>query len=86
MFVIVILIVISTFLKRYSKAKRTRATAYSRALRRIKGGFPNGGSREAQVRLVKRSSSPMLQMFQLKRAYPQSMNFRGLPWDCFLFF
>ena len=22
----------------------------------------------------------MLQMFQLKRAYPQSMNFRGLPW------
>jgi len=31
-------IVISEFLKRYSKAKRTRAPAYSRALRRIKGG------------------------------------------------
>src|SRR6218665_1148678 len=31
-------IVISRFLKRYSKAKRTRAPAYSRALRRIKGG------------------------------------------------
>src|SRR6218665_3752976 len=36
-------------LKRYSKAKRTRAPAYSRALRRIKGGFPKG---------VKRSSGP----------------------------
>jgi len=33
----VIVIVISKFLKRYSKAKRTRAPAYSRALRRIKG-------------------------------------------------
>src|SRR6218665_182996 len=41
--VIVIVIVISEFLKRYSKAKRTRAPAYSRALRRIKGRFPNGG-------------------------------------------
>src|SRR6218665_3930154 len=39
---IVIVIVISKFLKRYSKAKRTRAPAYSRALRRIKGGFPKG--------------------------------------------
>jgi len=39
-FVIVIVIVISKLLKRYSKAKRTRAPAYSRALRRIKGGFP----------------------------------------------
>src|SRR6218665_629105 len=29
--------------KRYSKAKRTRAPAYSPALRRIKGGFPKGG-------------------------------------------
>jgi len=38
-----IVIVISTFLKRYSKAKRTRAPAYLRALRRIKGGFPKGG-------------------------------------------
>jgi len=27
----------------YSIAKRTRAPAYSRALRRIKGGFPKGG-------------------------------------------
>src|SRR6218665_1088246 len=50
-FVIVIVIVISKLLKRYSKAKRTRAPAYSRALRRIKGGFPKGGSREAQVRI-----------------------------------
>src|SRR6218665_3748732 len=41
--VIVIVIVISKLLKRYSKAKRTRAPAYSRALRRIKGGFPKGG-------------------------------------------
>src|SRR6218665_1178452 len=47
---IVIVIVISKFLKRYSKAKRTRAPAYSRALRRIKGGFPKSGSREAHVR------------------------------------
>ena len=36
-------IVISRFLKRYSKAKRTRAPAYSRALRRIKGSFQRGG-------------------------------------------
>src|SRR6218665_2388640 len=48
-FVIVIVIVISKLLKRYSKAKRIRAPAYSRALRRIKGGFPKG---------VKRSSGP----------------------------
>src|SRR6218665_1644457 len=40
--VIVIVIVISRFLKRYSKAKRTRAPAYSRALRRIKGGSKGG--------------------------------------------
>src|SRR6218665_119193 len=46
---IVIVIVISKLLKRYSKAKRNRAPAYSRALRRIKGGFPKG---------VKRSSGP----------------------------
>ena len=46
----VIVIVISKLLKRYSKAKRTRAPAYSRALRRIKGGFPKG---------VKRSSGPI---------------------------
>src|SRR6218665_917071 len=38
-----IVIVISKLLKRYSKAKRTRAPAYSRALRRIKGGNPKGG-------------------------------------------
>jgi len=36
-------IVISRLLKRYLKAKRTRAPAYSRALRWIKGGFPKGG-------------------------------------------
>ena len=36
-------IVISRFIKRYLKAKRTRAPAYSRALRRIKGGFQRGG-------------------------------------------
>ena len=45
-----ILIVISKFLKRYSEAKRTRPPAYSRALRRIKGEFSKGGSREVQVR------------------------------------
>ena len=47
----VIVIVISRFLKRYLKAKRTRAPAYSRALRRIKGGFQRerGASRETQV-------------------------------------
>ena len=44
-------IVISKLLKRYSKAKRTTAPAYSRALRRIKGGFSKGG--------VKRSSGPI---------------------------
>src|SRR6218665_2294852 len=48
-FLIVIVIVISKLLKRYSKAKRTRAPAYSRALRQIKGGFQRG---------VKRSSGP----------------------------
>src|SRR6218665_1434278 len=47
--IIVIVIVISKLLKRYSKAKRTRAPAYSRALRRIKGGFQRG---------VKRNSGP----------------------------
>ena len=36
-------------LKCYSKAKRTEAPAYSRALQRIKGGFPKG---------VERSSGP----------------------------
>src|SRR6218665_1250833 len=41
--IIIIIIVISKLLKHYSKAKRTRAPAYSRALRRIKGGFPKGG-------------------------------------------
>jgi len=41
--VIVIVIVISTFLKRYSKAKRTSAPAYSRVVRRIKEGFLKGG-------------------------------------------
>ena len=40
--VIVIVIVISRFLKRYSKAKRTRASAYSRALRTIKGVLKGG--------------------------------------------
>ena len=45
-----LVIVISKLLKRYSKAKRTRAPAYSRALRRIKKGFPKG---------VKRSSGPI---------------------------
>src|SRR6218665_1379774 len=33
------IIVISRFLKRYLKSKRTRAPAYSQALRQIKGGF-----------------------------------------------
>src|SRR6218665_1484737 len=41
--VIVIVGLISKFLKRYSKPKRTRSPAYSRALRRIKGRFPKGG-------------------------------------------
>src|SRR6218665_572357 len=45
-----IIIVISKLLRRYSKAKSTRAPAYSRALRRIKEGFPKGESREVQVR------------------------------------
>src|SRR6218665_3100485 len=45
-----IVIVISKFLKRYSKAKRIRAPAYSRALRRIKGGSQRG---------VKKSSGPI---------------------------
>src|SRR6218665_213942 len=46
---IVIVIVISRLLKRYLKAKRTRATVYSRAMRRIKGG-PKWRSRKASVR------------------------------------
>src|SRR6218665_876342 len=36
-------IVISTFIKRYLKAKHARAPAYSRTLRLIKEGFPNRG-------------------------------------------
>src|SRR6218665_304798 len=44
-----LVIVISKFLKRYSKAKRTRAPAYSRPLRRIKGEFSKGG----QVKLIR---------------------------------
>src|SRR6218665_3872487 len=44
-----IVIVISKFLKRYSKAKCTRAPAYSRALRRIKGGFFQRGGQEKTV-------------------------------------
>jgi len=47
---IVLVIVISRLLKRYLEAKRTRAPAYSRALRRIKGGLPKG---------VKRSLGPI---------------------------
>ena len=43
--------IISKFLKRYLKAKHTRAPAYSRALQRIKGGFSR--------RVVKRSSGPI---------------------------
>ena len=44
------IIVISRLLKRYLKAKHTRAPAYSQALRRIKGDFSKG---------VKRSSGPI---------------------------
>ena len=46
-----IIIVISRFLKRYLKAKRTRAPAYSRALRRIRACFSK--------RVVKRNSGPI---------------------------
>ena len=44
-----IVIVISKLIKRYSNAKRTRAPAYSRALRRsrIKGGFQWGVKRSS---------------------------------------
>jgi len=38
-----IVIVISRCIKHYSKAKRTRAPVYSRALRRIKGVSIGGG-------------------------------------------
>jgi len=41
-----IVIVISKFLKRYSKTKRSRAPSYSQALRKIKGDFPKGGGQE----------------------------------------
>jgi len=47
---IVIVIVISSLLKSYLKAKRTRAKAYLRALRRTKGFFQ---------RVVKGSSGPI---------------------------
>src|SRR6218665_2939033 len=40
-------VVISKLLKRYSKAKRTRAPAYSRALRRIKGVTKGDKARQA---------------------------------------
>ena len=42
-----VVIVISRFLKRYLRAKRTMAPAYSRALRRIKGFFPKGVKRSS---------------------------------------
>src|SRR6218665_2469291 len=42
-----LVIVITRFLKRYSKSKRIRAPAYSRALRRIKGGFQMGVKRSS---------------------------------------
>src|SRR6218665_946041 len=51
---VVIVIVTSKLLKRYSKAKRTRAPAYSRALPLSKEGFSKGG--------VKRSSGPISRM------------------------
>ena len=47
---IISIILISRILKRYLKAKRTRAPAYSRALPRIKGDFQKG---------VKRISGPI---------------------------
>ena len=46
-----IVTLISRLLKRFLKAKGTRAPAYSRALRRIKGGFTKT--------VVKRSSGPI---------------------------
>ena len=52
--VIVIVIIISKFLERYFKAKRARAPAYSRALRRIKCGFSR--------RVVKRNSGPIFRI------------------------
>jgi len=39
---LLVVIVISELLERHAKAKRTRAPAYSPALRRIKGFFPKG--------------------------------------------
>src|SRR6218665_1159606 len=45
-------------LKRYSKAKRTRTPAYSLALRRIKGGFSVGGSRESLLPSLHNSFTP----------------------------
>jgi len=51
-----LVIVISRFLKRYLKAKCTRAPDYSRALRRIKRGVSKGG--------VKRSSGPISRILE----------------------
>src|SRR6218665_1537517 len=62
--IIVIVIVISKLIKRYSKAKRTRAPAYSRALRRIKGGFSKGG--------IKRSSGPISRILEGDRVETES--------------
>jgi len=50
-YILVIVIVISRLLKQYLKAKRTRAPAYSRALRRIKGVFPKGGQEKLRFRI-----------------------------------
>src|SRR6218665_1099864 len=72
--VIVIVIVISKLLKRYSKAKRTRAPAYSRTLRRIKGGFPKGGSREAQVRFPEYQKETSQVNFRLMAEYNISVS------------
>jgi len=48
------------------KAKRTRAPAYSRALRRIKGGFPKGG---------KRSSGPISRISGGTECHSHSVNY-----------
>jgi len=44
-----------------------------------------GGSRPTVCFKVCRAGLTMLQVFQLKRAYPQTMNFRGLPWYFWFF-
>jgi len=76
-----IVIVISRFLKRYLKAKRTRATAYSRALHQIRGvvqsivrGRLRSGYRNRNLR-ISQSGCPEV---DVRRFCVQFLSYNGI--------